>query len=156
MTYDAATQVIATRLRSCLFITLPADLLPEVIDSARTVTLEGLHRGGSNVVVFELSAVRVMDREDFESLRDLTSMTRLLGARPVWVGLRPGVVMHLAEIDVDTSEIEAVRDLEEALARVDANADADADADEAPDDADTAPEGAGSMGVFQHADRDGP
>ena len=152
MTYEVATQVIATRVRSCLFITLPADLLPEVIDSARTVTLESLHRGGSRVVVFELSAVQVMDREDFESLLEITAMARLLGVRPMWVGLRPGIVMHLAEVDVDTSDIEAVRDLEEALAR--------ADAEEAAEDADGAANaddalGGDGWGGEPHLDRSG-
>jgi anti-anti-sigma regulatory factor len=130
MTREHATQVIATRVRSCLIVTLPPDLLPELIDEVRHVTLEGLHRGGSQVVVFELSAVQVMDREDFESLQAITAMARLLGARPMWVGLRAGIVMHLVESDVDTGDVEAVRDLEEALAR------ADADAREAADDED--------------------
>lgn len=130
MTSDSTRQIIATRVRGCLIVTLPADLLPEVIDAARQVTLEGLHRGGSQVVLFEMSAVQVMDREDFESLLAVTAMARLLGARPMWVGLRAGIVMHLVESDIDTSDVEAVCDLEEALAR------ADADAREAVDDAD--------------------
>jgi len=131
MTSDSTHQIIATRVRGCLIVTLPADLLPEVIDAARQVTLEGLHRGGSQVVVFEMSAVQVMDREDFESLKGVTEMVRLLGARPMWVGLRAGIVMHLVESDIDTSDVEAVCDLEEALAR------ADADARKAVDDGDT-------------------
>ena len=122
MARDATTPVIATRVRSCLIITLPADLLPEVIDAARNVTLEGLQGGGAQVVVFELSAVQVMDREDFESMQAVAAMAQLLGARPLWVGLRAGIVMHLVESDIDTSEVEAVRDLEEALARADAAA----------------------------------
>jgi anti-anti-sigma regulatory factor len=135
MTRDSDTSVIATRVRRCLIITLPADLLPEVIDAARNVTLEGLQGGGAQVVVFELSAVQVMDREDFESLQAVAAMAQLLGARPLWVGLRAGIVMHLVESDIDTSEVEAVRDLEEALARADAQqaAQDDADEDEADD-----------------------
>ena len=135
MTRNATAPVIATRVRSCLIVTLPADLLPEVIDAARDVTLEGLHRGGAQVVVFELSAVQVMDREDFESLQAVAAMAQLLGARPLWVGLRAGIVMHLVESDIDTSEVEAVRDLEEALARAEAHqaAQDDADEDEADD-----------------------
>jgi anti-anti-sigma regulatory factor len=135
MTRDSDTPVIATRVRRCLIITLPADLLPEVIDAARNVTLEGLQGGGAQVVVFELSAVQVMDREDFESMQAVAAMAQLLGARPLWVGLRAGIVMHLVESDIDTSEVEAVRDLEEALARAEAHqaAQDDADEDEADD-----------------------
>lgn len=145
MNPDSTHQIIATRVRSCLIVTLPADLLPKVIDAARQVTLEGLHRGGSQVVVFEMSAVQVMDREDFESLQAVTAMARLLGARPMWVGLRAGVVMHLVESDIDTNDVEAVCDLEEALARADTYArEAVDDADAVDADEDGANDGRGS------------
>lgn len=136
MTQHTTTQVIATRVRGCLIVTLPADLLPEVIDEARRATLENLHRHGARVVVLELSAVQVMDQQDFESLRSITLMARLLGARTLWVGLRAGIVLHLVDNDVDTTDIEAMRDLEEALLRADADS-GQVEADEAeglPDD----------------------
>lgn len=122
MNHNATTQVIATRVRGCLVVTLPADLLPEVIDAARQAILEGLSHRGAQFVALELSAVQLMDLEDFEALRDITTMSRLMGARPMWVGLRPGIVLHLIDSNIDTKDVEGVRDLEEALNLAEAHA----------------------------------
>lgn len=127
-------QVTATPVRGCLVVTLPADLSPGVFDEVRDRTLDGLHHGGCHAVVFELSAVQIMDREDFERLRKLAATTRLLGARPLLVGFSAGVVMHLVESDVDTAGLEAARDLEEALELASTGAgEADAGEDAADD-----------------------
>ena len=136
-------QVTATPVRGCLIVTLPADLSPSVFDEVRDRTLDGLQRGGCHAVVFELSSVQVMDREDFERLRQLAATTRLLGVRPLLVGFSAGVVMHLVESDVDTSDLEAARDLEEALERAQAEAAAEGEerAVDHPDDAEPRPPG---------------
>lgn len=117
MDRDDIGQVIATQVGGCLVVTLPAEVMPQVFDEVRARTLEGLRRGGAGHVVFELSAVQVLDLEDFDTLRAIASMALLLGARPMLVGLRAGIVMHLVDVDADTSGLEAARDLEEALAR---------------------------------------
>jgi anti-anti-sigma regulatory factor len=112
-----AVQVIATPVKGCLIVTLPADLSTEVFAQLRERTLNGLRGGGCHAVVFELSAVQIMDVEDFAELRALAATAQLLGARALLVGLSAGVVMHLVDSDVDTTGLEAVRDLEEALDR---------------------------------------
>lgn len=134
-------QVTATPVRGCLVVTLPADLSPEVFDGVRDRTLEGLHSGGCHAVVFELSAVQIMDREDFDWLRKLAATTRLLGARPLLVGFSAGVVMHLVESDVDTAGLEAARDLEEALERASSGAGNEDAAEDAAADAGSCPPG---------------
>lgn len=131
-------QVTATPVQGCLVVTLPADLSTRVFEALRERTLDGLRQGGCHAVVFELSAVQIMDREDFERLRQLAATTRLLGARPLLVGFGAGVVMHLVESDVDTTDLEVARDLEEALARAraeteDEGGDGDSDQDERSD-----------------------
>jgi anti-anti-sigma regulatory factor len=115
--WQDAAPVIATPVKGCLIVTLPADLSPEVFGQLRERTLNGLRGGGCHAVVFELSAVQIMDVEDFAELRALAATAQLLGARALLVGLSPGVVMHLVDSDVDTTGLEAVRDLEEALDR---------------------------------------
>ena len=113
-----SAQVTATPVRGSLIVAFPADLSPGVFDQARELMLEQLRRGGHHAVLFELSAVDVMDGEDFGLLRKLVDTTRLLGARSLLVGFNPGVVIHLVQTSVGISGLEVVRDLEAALERV--------------------------------------
>jgi hypothetical protein len=59
-------------------------------------------------------------------------MARVLGARSVLVGLQPGVVSALVDLDIDTEGIEATQDLEEAFQMLQ------------PDDVAESPEAAGA------------
>ena len=71
-------------------------------------------------MVFDLSAVRIMDSHDFSVLRKLLDTTLLLGVRPLMAGFSAGIVMHLIDSNVDTCGLETVRDLDEALMRTNA------------------------------------
>jgi hypothetical protein len=48
-------------------------------------------------------------------------MTRLLGARSLLVGLRPGVVSALMQVEADIDGLEAAIDLDAAYARLEAD-----------------------------------
>lgn len=111
-------QVTATPVGGCLIVTLPAEFAPGMFEEARDRTLRALRVGGLQAVVLDLTPVEIMDREDFGRVRQLADMAALLGVRPMLVGLRAGVVMHLVESDVDTDGLETARDLQEALDRV--------------------------------------
>lgn len=111
-------QMTATAVGGCLIVTLPAELAPEMLQEARDRTLQALRLGGLQAVVLEVSVVEIMDLEDFDRLRELAAMAALLGVRPILVGLRAGVVMHLVDSDVDIEGLETARDLQEALDRV--------------------------------------
>lgn len=113
----SSAQVTATPVRGSLIVAFPMDLSPGVFDQARDLILDELRRGGLHTVLFELSAVDVMDGEDFGLLRKLVDTTGLLGARSLLVDLSPGVVIHLVQVNVDISGLDVVRDLEEALER---------------------------------------
>jgi anti-anti-sigma regulatory factor len=108
--------VTSTFVRGCLVVTLPEELADSLDDIQATV-LDGVRRTDSRVVVLELSAVKVLDCAEFEGIRALASMLRLLGARPILVGLSPGIVGYLVSNDADTSGLEVERALEDALDR---------------------------------------
>lgn len=144
---DAAS-VTATPVRGCLIVSVPAELSPGVFEALRERTLAGLQRGACRAVVFDLSAVAIMDGEDFGQLRRLVAATRLLGVRPLIVGFQAGVVIHLMESGVDTVGLEVARDLEEALDRTRATASEavdeswdEAGLDDQPGDGDGTPAG---------------
>jgi rsbT antagonist protein RsbS len=110
--------VTTTRVRGCLVVTLPQDL-STALDEIRDVVLAGVRNAGAKAVVLELSAVRVMDCFEFDALRALVEMARMLGARPVLVGLSPGIVAYLVNNNANTRGLEVERGLEDALDRID-------------------------------------
>lgn len=110
--------VTLTAVKTCLVATLHADLQDTAFEQIRAATLQRVYSTETLAVIFDLSAVRLLDSLDYEQLRDLAAMLRLLGCRTVLVGLSPGVVAYLVSQDVSTRGIELARDLEDALDRL--------------------------------------
>ncbi len=67
--------------------------------------------------MIDVSGVEIMDATDWEALRRTMSMARIMGARPVITGLRPGVVSALVELGVDAEDVETAHTLDEGLER---------------------------------------
>ena len=99
--------------------------------------MTGIQKDGATSAIFELSAVPFMDTQEFKSLRDIARMAAMLGSKVIFVGLNPGIIMHLMASDADVSGMHACLGLDEALQEVrahdeqleDAIMDMDADQD---------------------------
>ena len=102
----------------CLVATIQTDLDDAAIAAFRIDLLARIRDSRATGVILDLSGVRVLDIADFEALRDCISMARLMGARTVLVGLRPGIVSALVDLDAETDDIEATLDLEDAFDRL--------------------------------------
>ena len=115
MSTGPSTSVTGTRVEDCLVVTVSRDLGGGTLDEIRRVTLEGVQRDGASGVILEVSGVPFMDSHEFQDLRRVMHMAELLGARCMLVGLRPGIIMHLMDSDVDVRGLRAVLGLDEAL-----------------------------------------
>ena len=93
--------------RGIVIAPIQVDLEDEVLAQFQQDLLALVHRSGATGVILELSGLETLDSREFESLRRIIEMTRLLGARAVLVGLRPGVVSSLVELGVDIDGLEA-------------------------------------------------
>ncbi|MEI6721461.1 MAG: STAS domain-containing protein [Betaproteobacteria bacterium] len=114
--------VSSTRVRSSVVLTLPQTLVAETFESARNIALDAIREDSLRAVILELSNVRVMDCTEFEQVRGIAGMARLLGAQAFVVGLRPGVVAYLASNDANTEGLQFEREIEDALDRLAAGA----------------------------------
>ena len=108
--------VTSTLVRGCLVVTLPQELADRLAEIQAAV-LDAVRETGARVAVIEMSAVKVLDCEEFIGIRAMVGMLRLLGARPVLVGLNAGIVGYLVSNDADTRGFEVERDLQDALDR---------------------------------------
>jgi anti-anti-sigma regulatory factor len=105
-------------MRHCAVASVQVDLDEEVIRRFRGDLLDFIQLHGARAVVIDLSGVELLDPIDFEALHQTLEMVSLLGSRGMLAGLRPGVVAALVTLGVETSEVRAARDVDDALERL--------------------------------------
>jgi len=140
----AGSGPVATRVGPALVVTLPRELDDATLRALRGDVLDTLRRGRSRALVLEASGLELMDAEDFRRLTLVARTATLLGARPLLVGLSPGIVAYLVEAGVDTRGVQAYATLDDALVALGAirpHVDDDATAVAGDDGGDAAPGG---------------
>ncbi len=113
-----SSNVVATKVRDCLIVTVGEDLSSGGLEEVRRVVLRDVHEKGCLSIIFELSALKFMDTIEFEGLKTVSEMASILGAQAMFVGLQPGIVFHLIANDAQTAGINAALDLNEALEKL--------------------------------------
>lgn len=117
MTQDlmVGSQAAVNTIQSCLVATLQADLYDDLLNRIRQSILKSVHSASLHGVVFDMSSVEVLDSFIFNHLADTAKMIQLLGANAVFVGFQPGAVCALVDLDVDITNIQMRRSLEEGI-----------------------------------------
>ena len=106
-----------SRIEAALVATVLGSPDPEAWDEFRLGLLERVQLGGVRAVVVDLSAVHVMDPEDFEHLRQTMRMAAVLGARAVLSGVSPVIARTMVELGIDVGSISTSATLRDALER---------------------------------------
>ncbi len=114
--YDASIGV--TLVRGCVVSTLPAQLGPNSINALRSRIMDAVQQHRAQAVLVDCGMLQVMDSVEFADLRAALVTAGLLGARSMVVGLRPGIVAHLINADVDVVGLETALTLEVGLDRM--------------------------------------
>jgi rsbT antagonist protein RsbS len=102
----------------CLVASIQVDLTEGLLRQFQHDLLERIKSDRVSGVVLDVSGVQIMDLDDFELLRRSMAMASIMGARPMLVGLRPGIVAALVELDGNVDGVEAAADLDDALQRL--------------------------------------
>jgi rsbT antagonist protein RsbS len=115
VTVDAEIEVARIPLQvthGCLIASIQSDLTPAVMARFQADLLQCIRARRVDAVLLDCSGLDLMDGEEFASLRRCMAMASLLGARPVLVGVNPGVAAALVESNADTELIDATATLE--------------------------------------------
>ena len=102
-------------IRGCLVASIQIDLTDRVLSRFRQDLLARIGSTHVHGVILDVSGVEVMDSVDFEMLKTTMTMASVMGASPVIVGLKPGIVSALVDMDVDTRGVRAALNLDDAL-----------------------------------------
>ncbi len=102
-------------IQGCLVASIQVDLTDQVLKRFRQELLARIASTRVHGVVLDVSGVDVMDSVDFEMLKTTMTMASVMGASPIIVGLKPGIVSALMDMDVDTRGVRAALNLDDAL-----------------------------------------
>jgi rsbT antagonist protein RsbS len=103
-----------------LIASIQVDLEERVLRQFQNDLLECVRNNDADVAILDLSAVEIMDREDFAGLRRVIDMAALMGTQTVLCGMQPGVAASLVELDVPLDGLKTRLSLEIALAEISA------------------------------------
>jgi rsbT antagonist protein RsbS len=102
--------------REVVVASIQVDLDDDVLARFRDDLLRRLHETGSRGVILDVSGLETLDSNEFAALRRIITMTSIMGAESVLVGMRPGVVSALIEAGAEVDGLRAAIDLDAAFA----------------------------------------
>jgi rsbT antagonist protein RsbS len=107
--------VALATVQGCLIVTLLGDLDDTSVRSIQSDVLKGIQRGNVHGVVFDLSAVPIMDVYDFNRLREMLNMATMLGARGSLAGIAAELAGALVLFGADVTHVHAEATVERAI-----------------------------------------
>lgn len=94
--------------------------LIDVIDSQRAATLmgsllEAIERHRAEIAIIDVTGVPIIDTQVARVLLDAAIATRLVGARPILVGVRPELAQTIVGLGLDLSSLTTLADLQSGV-----------------------------------------
>jgi rsbT antagonist protein RsbS len=102
--------------RDVVVASIQVDLDEDVLARFRDDLLGRVHETGSRAVFLDVSGLETLDSDEFAALRRIIEMTTIMGTESVLVGLQPGVVSALIEVDADVDGLRTAIDIDAAFA----------------------------------------
>jgi len=105
--------VSMSQMNDRLFVIFQGDVVPETLSVLSTDLLEYIQSHRITLVIFDLSAIAVLDLTEFKALHSIALMIKLMGAETIFIGFNLGIVAFLISVDADVSGINTASGLED-------------------------------------------
>jgi rsbT antagonist protein RsbS len=115
--------------RDIVVASIQVDLDENVLARFREDLLRRIHETGSRGVILDVSGLETLDSDEFAALRRIITMSTIMGAESVLVGLRPGVVSSLIEAGADVDGLQAASNMDAAFALLQPEAEPESEAE---------------------------
>ncbi|MBC3889542.1 hypothetical protein GH810_14610 [Acetobacterium paludosum] len=120
--FKEGNNTFITVINNNFIVALPEEMTNETIRKIENMVTEKAYRNDINGAILNFSMVSVMDTYTYLAFVRITNVFSLMGIHTVWVGLRPGVVSGLMDLDVTVNlKIKMAMNLELGLALIDNN-----------------------------------
>ncbi len=105
--------VSMSRMHDRLSVILQGDVMPETLSVLSTDLLEYIQTHRISLVIFDLSAIVVLDLTEFNALHSIARMIKLMGTEIIFTGFNPGMVAFLISAGADVSGINTASGLDD-------------------------------------------
>jgi len=106
------------QIRSCLLVSIQAELHDRLALELQTALMERVRALGIQGVILDVSSVEVIDSYITRILNDIGKSVRFMGADCYMVGIRPAVAMTLVEMGVELDAVSTALNLDAALEKL--------------------------------------
>lgn len=104
------------RLRDTLLVTIQVDMHDRMALQLQDDLANRVVETGAKGVLIDISALEVVDSFIGRMLGDITTMTRVLDAETVVVGMRPAVAITLVELGLQLPGVRTALDVDRGMA----------------------------------------
>lgn len=104
------------RIGSLLLVTIQVDMHDRMALQLQDDLTNRVVETGAKGVLIDISALEVVDSFIGRMLADITSMTRILDAETVVVGMRPAVAITLVELGLQLEGVRTALDVDRGMA----------------------------------------
>ncbi len=98
-----------------LLVTIQVDLYDRLALTLETDLVNMVHKTGARGVLIDISAVSIVDSFMGRILGNIASMTRVLDAETVVVGMQPAVAITLIELGLSLTGVYTALDVERGM-----------------------------------------
>ncbi len=99
----------------CLIATLQPDVDEQYLRRLEMDISSTLQLGAHRTLIIDATPLELIDATDFDRLRRVIDMARLMGVGTIIAGFRPGVVAGLVELDANIEGLVTTLNMEKAL-----------------------------------------
>ncbi len=104
------------RMGPFLLVTIQVDLHDRLVMALQDDLTERISRTGANGVLIDISGLDMVDSFMGRMIADIASMSRILDAETVVVGMRPAVAITLVELGLALPGVRTALDVERGMA----------------------------------------
>ncbi len=104
------------RMGEFLLVTIQVDMHDQLAMTLQDDLTERIRRTGAHGVLIDISSLDVVDSFIGRMLAGIASMSRLLDAETVVVGMRPAVAITLVELGLTLAGVRTALDVERGMA----------------------------------------
>lgn len=109
------------RIGDVLLVSVQVELQDELVLSLQEDLADRIAATGARGVIIDISALEVVDSFVGRMISTMASVSRVLDARTVLVGMRPAVAITLVEMGLTLDGVDTALDLERGLRLLDVN-----------------------------------
>ncbi|AZV58264.1 STAS domain-containing protein [Clostridium sp. AWRP] len=113
--FNSSLNTSVTVVDGCLIVTLPNDITDDDIKISSSSILVRANKSYIKGAILDFSTVYMLDFYSFRAFEKISKAISLMGVMVVWIGLSPGIVSSLMDLNVDISHIKAAVNLEQGL-----------------------------------------